>query len=130
MELRTEQPEKDADTLCGLFGKSRQAYYQRIKYIYKEQVKAEILLQMIDKERELMPRLGGRTLFYKIQPRLPLELQMGRDKFFGFLRGRNLLIRRKGYRARTIFSIHWLHKYANLIKDFVTGRPHQLWVGQ
>jgi transposase InsO family protein len=90
--------------------------------------KEEILLQMIAKERKLMPKLGGRKLLFKILPRLPLELQMGRDKFFDFLRDHNLLVRRKRYRAITTFSSHWLHKYPNLIKDFVPDRPHQLWV--
>jgi putative transposase len=114
--------------LCGLFGKSRQAYYQRIKYNYKEVAKAEILLQMIAKERELMPRIGGRKLLHKLQPRLPEELLLGRDKFFDFLGDHNLLVRRKRYRAKTTFSSHWLRKYPNLIKDFVPNAPHQLWV--
>jgi hypothetical protein len=30
------------DTLCDLFGRSRQAYYQRSKYNYKEEVKQGI----------------------------------------------------------------------------------------
>ena len=48
------------DNLCELFGKTRQAYYKRDKYNYKEVAKEDILLQAIDKERELMPKLGGR----------------------------------------------------------------------
>lgn len=114
--------------MCGLFGKSRQAYYQRIKYNYKEVAIAEILLQMIAKERKLMPRLGGRKLLHKLQPRLSSELHMGRDKFFDFLRDSNLLVRRKRYRVKTTFSSHWLRKYPNLIKDFVPSGAHQLWV--
>jgi len=114
--------------LCGLFGKSRQAYYQRVKYNYKEAAKGEILLQLIARERELMPRLGGRKLLHKIQPRLPPELLMGRDKFFDFLREHSLLVRRKRYRAKTTNSNHWLRKYPNLIRGFVPSGPHQLWV--
>jgi len=114
--------------LCSLFGKSRQAYYQRLKYNYREEVKAEILLQLIAAERKLMPRLGGKKLLYKIMPLLPDELSMGRDKFFDFLREHNLLVRRKRYRAYTTMSNHWLRKYPNLIKDFVATAPNQLWV--
>lgn len=126
--MRTKQPQNDTDTLCGLFGKSRQAYYQRIKYNYKEVAKGEILLQMIAKERELMPRIGGRKLLHKLQPRLPEELSMGRDRFFKFLGDYNLLVRRKRYRARTTNSSHWLRKYPNLVKEFTPNGPHQLWV--
>jgi len=114
--------------LCGLFGKSRQAYYQQQNYNYKEVVKAEILLQMIAKERELMPRIGGRKLLHKLHPRLPQELSLGRDKFFDFLRDYNLLVRRKRHRVKTTNSNHWLFKYPNLIKGFVPDGPHQLWV--
>ena len=72
--------------MCELFGKSRQAYYQRLKYNYKEEIKSDILLQLIAKERKLMPRLGGRKLLLRIQTRLPEELYLGRDSFFDFLR--------------------------------------------
>ena len=80
--LRDQNVHSDMDTLRELFGKSRQAYYQRIKYNYKEVLKDEIMLQMIQKERKKMPRIGGRKLMLKIQPQLPDELFIGRDTFF------------------------------------------------
>ena len=116
------------DALCDMFGKSRQAYYQQSKYIYKEEVKSEILLQLIVKERKLMPRLGGRKLRECLRPYLTGELYLGRDSFFDFLRDKNLLIRKRHYRVRTTYSNHWMHKYPNLIKDFIPEKAHQLWV--
>ncbi len=116
------------DTLCGLFGYSRQAYYQQMNYNYKEVVKSEMLLQLVARKRKLMPRIGGRKLLYMIQDRLPEELMLGRDSFFSFLREHGLLVRRKRYRAKTTFSNHWLRKYPNLIKEFTPDGPHQLWV--
>lgn len=96
--------------------------------MYKEEVKTEILLQLVEKERKLMPRIGGRKLLLRIQPRLPKELYLGRDSFFEFLRDKGLLIRKRRYRIRTTYSNHWLHKYPNLIKDFTPDKAHQLWV--
>lgn len=116
------------DALCYQFGKSRQGYYQLSKYKYKEEIKAEILLQLIEKERNLMPRIGGRKLLFLIQPRLPEELYLGRDSFFDFLRDKGLLIRKRRCRVRTTDSNHWLHKYPNLIKDFTAMNAHQLCV--
>lgn len=116
------------ETLCDLFGKSRQAYYQHSKYNYREEVKTEILLQLVEKERKIMPRIGGRKLLQRIQPRLPGELYLGRDSFFDFLRDKGLLIRKRRNRIRTTYSNHWLHKYPNLIKDFIPDKAHQLWV--
>lgn len=114
--------------LCSLFGKSRQAYYQRRKTAVRNVITEEILLQMIAKERRLMPRLGGRKLHYKLQASLPEHMHMGRDKFFDFLRSHNLLIRRRRYRAVTTMSHHWLRKYGNLIKDYIVRSPNQVWV--
>jgi len=116
------------NVVCELFGKSRQAYYQRSRYKYREEVKSEILLQLVEKERKLMPRIGGRKLLELIQPRLPQELYMGRDTFFEFLGDNGLLIRKRRHRVRTTYSNHWLHKYPNLIKEYTPGQAHQLWV--
>ena len=114
--------------MCDLFGRSRQAYYQRNKYNYKEEVKEEILLQLVEKQRELMPKLGGRKLLELIQPRLPTELSIGRDSFFDFLRCHGLLVGKRRRRVKTTYSNHWLRKYPNLIKKFVPIRSNQLWV--
>ena len=116
------------DTLCDLFGRSRQAYYQRSKYNYKEEVKEEILLQLVEKQRELMPKLGGRKLLELIHPRLPKELSIGRDSFFDFLRRHGLLVGKRRRRVKTTYSNHWLRKYPNLIKEFVPTKSNQLWV--
>ncbi len=114
--------------MCDLFGRSRQAYYQRNKYNYKEEVKEAILLQLVDKERDLMPKIGGRKLLERIQPRLPTELSIGRDSFFDFLRRHGLLVGKRRRRVKTTYSNHWLHKYPNLIKELVPIRANQSWV--
>jgi transposase InsO family protein len=115
-------------TLCELFGKTRQAYYQHIKYNYTVALKEEILLQMIHKERKKMPRLGGRKLLHKIQPQLSKDLYLGRDLLFSFLRDHGLLVRRRRNRAITTYSKHWLRKYPNLIKGIIPQGPNQHWV--
>jgi len=114
--------------LCELFGRSRQAYYQRNNYNYKEEVKEEILLQLVERERSLMPKLGGRKLLGLIQPRLPAELYIGRDSLFDLLRRHGLLVGKRRRRIKTTYSNHWLHKYSNLIKGFVPNQANRLWV--
>lgn len=114
--------------MCDLFGRSRQAYYQRSKYNYKEEVKEEILLQLVERQRELMPKIGGRKLLELIQPRLPTELSIGRDSFFDFLRRYGLLVGKRRRRIKTTYSNHWLRKYPNLIKEFTPTQASQLWV--
>jgi putative transposase len=116
--------------LCGLFGNSRQAYYQRIKYIHKEGLKNEILYQIILRRRSLMRncREGGRKLYKILQGTVPAELLMGRDAFFDFLRENNLLVPRRRCRPKTTNSFHRYRKYPNLIKGFTPDKPNQLWV--
>lgn len=75
-----------------------------------------------------MPKLGGRKLLGLIGSDLPEELRIGRDSFFDFLRKNGLLSRKQRKRIRTTYSNHWLHKYPNLIKDFIPTGPHQLLV--
>lgn len=115
--------------MCELFGRSRQAYYQRSKYNYREEVKWEILSQLVERQRQVMPRIGGRKLLKLIESCLPEELKIGRDSFFDFLRENGLLVRKRKHRVRTTYSNHWLHKYTNLVKEFTPVRPHQMLVG-
>ena len=115
--------------MCELFGRSRQAYYQRSKYNYQEEVKCEILLQHIEKYRKIMPKIGGRKLLLLLDCELPGELKMGRDLFFNFLRENHLLVRKRKNRVRTTYSNHWMHKYPNLIKGFTPTGAHQLLLG-
>jgi putative transposase len=128
MELHTNETSQRVNSLCELFGRSKQAYYQRSKYNYREEVKSEILCQLIEKQRKIMPKIGGRKLLRLIEPDLPEELRMGRDAFFDFLREKGLLVRGPRNRVRTTYSNHWMHKYPNLVKDFTPTGPHQLWV--
>jgi transposase InsO family protein len=109
-----------------LLGKTRQSYYQREKYIYKKQVKASILKEMVEEIRKEQPKLGGRKLLE--MPRLKESMDIGRDAFFDFLRENKLLVRKTKKRAITTDSRHWLHKYPNLIKEFIPTSAHQLWV--
>ena len=126
--LRIYYPTFSLGDFCELFGKTRQAYYRREKYNYKEQLKEEILLPMVLKERKLMPKLGARKLLVRLEPRIPKDLLPGRDKFFDFLREHQLLVGKKRRRVRTTYSNHWLHTYPNLITDFTATRINQLWV--
>ena len=126
--MRTKAPDTETGLLCELFGKSRQAYYQRSKYNYKEELKTEILHQLVEKHRQLMPSIGVRKLHSLIEPHLPKELQIGRDSFFDFLREKGLLVRKRRHKVRTTYSDHWMHKYPNLIKEFIPQKSHQLWV--
>jgi putative transposase len=76
-----------------------------------------------------MPRIGTRKLYFLIKQDLKvLNIKMGRDVLFNFLRAEHLLIKPKRSYVKTTNSKHWMKKYPNLIKDIDVNRPEQLWV--
>lgn len=116
------------DQLCGLFGKTRQAYYKRKKEAFKENLCEDLVLTMVRKVREKQNRLGGRKLLEIVKKRIPKEQLMGRDEFFNLLRSNGLLVRKRRNRVVTTNSFHWLHKYPNLIRNISPERPNHVWV--
>lgn len=114
--------------LCEIFDKTKQSYYKRISYVYQEEVKGEILYQQVKKYRRLMPRIGGRKLYHLIKKELPKEMQIGRDKFFDWLRENNLLVKKRKIRVYTTNSHHWLHKHPYLLDNHTLTGINQLWV--
>ena len=116
------------DLLCGLFGKTRQAYYKRKKETYKESINEDLVLTVVRKICETQKRTGGRKLLEMVRERVQQEQLMGRDGFFNLLRSHGLLVRKRKFRAVTTNSFHWLHKYPNLIKGLSPERPNHIWV--
>jgi len=114
--------------ICGLFGKTRQAYYKRKKETYKESINEDLVLTVVKKIRETQKRTGGRKLLEMVKGKVDQEQLMGRDEFFNLLRSHGLLVRKRKFRAVTTNSFHWLHKYPNLIKGLSPERPNHLWV--
>ena len=105
--------------LCGLFGKTRQAYYKQKKERYKESINEDLVLTVVRKIRETQRRTGGRKLLEMVRERVDMEQIMGRDEFFTLLRSHGLLVRKRKFRAVTTNSFHWLRKYPNLINVLI-----------
>jgi len=79
--------------------------------------------------RSKMPRLGTRKLYYLLKEELiALNIKLGRDVLFNFLRAEQLLIKPKRSYTRTTNSKHWMKKYPNLILNMEITRPEQVWV--
>jgi len=123
--MKDLHPRVPLGRLCGLFDKSRQAFYQRQQVIYEQALEEHFILGEVDKIRRRQPLIGGRKLLAKLEA---LGLKIGRDALFDLLRNNGRLVRRRRSGARTTQSSHWLRKYPNLIRHFEPIRPNQLWV--
>ena len=76
-----------------------------------------------------MPRIGTRKLYYLLKDSfIDLNIKIGRDAFFDYLRYENMLIKPKKNYTKTTCSNHWLRKHPNLIQDIVIERPEQVFV--
>lgn len=76
-----------------------------------------------------MPRLGTRKLYYLLKNDFDsLQIKIGRDGLFDYLRSENLLIKPKKNYTKTTQSKHWLHKHPNLLQGFTPERAEQVFV--
>ena len=114
------------EAICALFGKTRQAYYQRLSYKYEEFAEESIILDLIAEYRSEMGKIGGRKLWHELNPRLPGGI--GRDRLFDILDRHHLKVNRRRRTIRTTWSESWLHQFPNLIKDIVITAANQIWV--
>lgn len=115
--------------VAGMLGFSRQYYYKHCKEEQQRLLTEKDVLSLVQKERKILTRLGGKKLYHQIKPALAAnEIKFGRDKLFKLLGQKELLIKPKRTYTQTTMSKHWLRKYPNLIKDLVVDAPEQVWV--
>lgn len=89
----------------------------------------QLVKDLIDAERKLLPRLGTRKLYHRIKPLLLAQhIKVGRDKLFRWMRAYDLLLKPKRRYVQTTMSKHWMRKYPNLVKDMQVTEPEQVWV--
>lgn len=117
------------EVLCGLFGKSRQGWYDAINRTDEEQVWDVILYNEIKDIRKDQPNVGLRKLYHLLLPFCEKwGIKMGRDKLADFMRENCLFISKKAYKVQTTHSFHRFHKYPNKTKGLVLTKRNQLWV--
>lgn len=119
-------PKVSVETICALFGKTRQAYYQRLSYSYQENAEESIVLDLIAELRREMGKMGGRKLWHEINKVYPGAIS--RDKLFDILDRHHLKVNCRKRSVRTTWSASWLHQFPNLVKDLVLTAANQVWV--
>lgn len=110
---------------------SRQNYYARRRVRERRRVDAELVVQLVQAERRLQPRLGTRKLAVLLQgPLAEAGVRLGRDRLFEVLREHELLVPpRRSESPRTTDSYHCLPVFTNRVKGLELTAPNQVWVG-
>lgn len=115
--------------LCRLCSITPQAYHKGLKLRQRSQLESDLVLELVRQVRASHPRMGARKLLREISAALEeAGLAIGRDRLFGLLRDRGMLVAPKRRKARTTFSDHSLPLYRNLLYNLEPTAPHQLWV--
>lgn len=113
------------DDACGLFGYTRQAYYQGFKRGYDASISIDVILNAVSEIRKKHPKMG--TSKIKNVLTRDYNIDVGRDSLFDIMREAGMLVRRRKRHRRTTFSGHGLRTYPNLIKDICPSRPDEIW---
>lgn len=90
MSLHTDFPELQIGNLCGLFGYTKQAYYQNISRKCVVESKDDLVLQLIQDIRKVMPRLGTRKILHILREKYSLDI--GRDHLFDVMRDSSITL--------------------------------------
>ena len=104
--------------LCGLFGKTRQAFYDHNWRSSDEQLYEAVMIEEVRTVRSQVEGIGGSQLHGMLKEVFALHnISIGRDRFYTLLRKYNLLIKRPKRYAITTDSNHPYYKWPNMIMD-------------
>ena len=117
--------------VCRRLRMSRQNFYFRRKQRERRGLDEDLVVALVQRERQLQTRLGTRKLCGMLRKDLAeAGVTIGRDRLFEVLRQRDLLVpRRIAEFPRTTNSHHYLPVFTNRIKDLEVKKPNEVWVG-
>jgi len=109
--------------LCGLFGKSKQAYYKHDADVHmRRMVMEELAVRYIGEVRRKDPGIGGLKIWIMYMKEFGSESAIGRDRFCEIFDRYGYKLRRRKRTTRTTDSSHGNPTYPNLIKSLIPTR--------
>lgn len=116
-------------TLCRLFGKSRQAWYDLQERKQKDLFDEQVIVDLVQQKRALLPRVGGIKLLAMLESELAdHHISIGRDAFYAILRNNALLVPCKRRYAVTTQSNHHFKKWPDQVQRNHPARAEEIWV--
>jgi putative transposase len=121
-------PEVSLNTLCELFGYSRQSWYKVRKTTTAHQELNNKILAIVKATRAEQSRIGTIKLHYLVNKTLSEQEQsIGRDALFDLLRSKRMLIRTAKKHKPASTNGNGKSIYVDLRKDIVVVEINQLW---
>ena len=114
--------------LCGLFGKSRQAWYERCWRVWDGQLHEKVVLDLIQEITQGF-QMGIHNLYPVLKPKLvEMGIKMGRAKVQVLRKKHGLSVIKKRRKVKTTDSSHHFRKWTFLAEGLVPDRSEVLWV--
>lgn len=112
-----------------MFGFSRQAWYERKKWLSERQMQEVFILTEAKALRKEHQFMGAEKIHFLLSETLAEHgIKYGRDKFYELMGEHGLLIKHRKSGVRTTNSNHIYRKYPNLIRDIELIASGRLWV--
>lgn len=116
-------------TICALFGRSRQGWYQLAENKGQKQLQRTLVIEQVRQIKSELPHLGGLKMYSMLQKFLSAhQISMGRDAFFCLLKENNLLVKPRRLYARTTNSFHHFKKWPDLVQRRKAIMAEEIWV--
>src|SRR4051812_38683 len=114
--MKEHYPHVGLSKLCGLFGASRQAYYQHQNRQDRARMEAAVILDKVREVRDSLPRNGTLKLHRMIKDDFKNhQIRIGRDRLRNLLRENDLLVKpTKRFCVHTTDSNHHYNKWSDL----------------
>ena len=115
--------------LCGLVGKTRQAFYDKNNREEQARFDASIIVTLVERERAVAKRIGARRLLRILKEEL-LEhgISIGLQGFLDVLRANDLLVKKRRRKPKLTDSRHKLPVFPNIARNLHIDRSEVLWV--
>lgn len=127
--MKVLYPSLGLTRLCGLFGKTRQAFYDHGSRQTDNGMQQALIVDLVRGIRKSLPKVGTLKLMHLLKDELAVhQIHIGRDSFFALLKDNGLLVRIKRRHAVTTNSSHPYKKWHNLLNGLELNSPGQLWV--
>ena len=127
--MRQKYPHLRVGMLCGLFGKSRNAFYEHQRHSTAQALLEGLVLDLVAGIHTQLPQLGTRKLHRLLQPQLGEHAaRVGRDYLFQLLARYGLLVRRRKRRVVTTQTCLPLARRPNLLTHLTVSQAEQVWV--
>lgn len=122
--------EYTVEELCGLFGKSKQAYYKHdwdadLRRLSQEEFAGQFIRDVRGKD----PGIGGVKIWIMYCNEFGVSDRIGRDRFLDIFERLGFKLRRRRHKPRTTDSSHGNPLYPNIIKDVIPMRLGEIIVG-